>query len=312
MGFFSGVASIAGGLSGLMGGKQSSGGGSVMGGFYAMPKWQQDAYKGLTQFGVKALQNPDLFKPISETADETAAFNMIREGFAPDTAEELSTALAMYQNPYEDIVIKDINEQAAGDYSLLNQYLSGTGQFGSNRAFYNADMAEESRLNSIARARNDAYSNMLRYAMEVSPSWKQSQAEGLAGIGGFQRNLALQQALAPFAAAQTAQGLISSFPVGLFQGAANYSGGGAPKPNTFDKISGVASAVGSLAGLFSDRALKKDIVKIGAIKGLGVYKYAYKWGREAIGFMADEVEAVFPDAVKSLLGIKIVDYGRIL
>lgn len=63
----------------------------------------------------------------------------------------------------------------------------------------------------------------------------------------------------------------------------------------------------------SDRRLKKDIKKIGrADNGLPIYSYRLKSGGPTqFGFMADEVEAVNPDAVAThKSGFKMVDYGK--
>lgn len=66
-------------------------------------------------------------------------------------------------------------------------------------------------------------------------------------------------------------------------------------------------------GLFSDRRLKTDIKQIGvADNGLNIYSYKYIWGGPTqIGYMADEVEKVAPQAVGQFNGYKTVDYGMI-
>lgn len=64
---------------------------------------------------------------------------------------------------------------------------------------------------------------------------------------------------------------------------------------------------------FSDRRLKKNISRIGtADNGLPIYRYQYKSGGPfVIGFMADEVEKVAPEAVVTMPnGYKAVDYER--
>lgn len=70
---------------------------------------------------------------------------------------------------------------------------------------------------------------------------------------------------------------------------------------------------GALGGLFSDRRLKKDIKRVGtAGNGLGIYSYQYIWGGpQQLGYMADEVERVAPDAVSSIGGLKLVDYSKV-
>ena len=64
--------------------------------------------------------------------------------------------------------------------------------------------------------------------------------------------------------------------------------------------------------LFSDRRLKEDIKPIGkADNGLTIYSYRYK-GHNAthLGFMADEVEKLHPEAVSECDGFKMVDYSK--
>jgi len=66
-------------------------------------------------------------------------------------------------------------------------------------------------------------------------------------------------------------------------------------------------------GLLSDRRVKRNVRRIGtAGNGLGIYAYQYIWGGpEQIGYMADEVEKVSPEAVRDFGGLKVVDYGRV-
>jgi hypothetical protein len=70
---------------------------------------------------------------------------------------------------------------------------------------------------------------------------------------------------------------------------------------------------GILTSLFSERRLKQDVRRIGtADNGLPIYAYAYTNDPKTthIGFMADEVEQVNPDAVSEFMGFKTVDYGK--
>lgn len=73
------------------------------------------------------------------------------------------------------------------------------------------------------------------------------------------------------------------------------------------------SSNGVLTSLFSDRRLKQDIRRIGtADNGLPIYAYAYRNDPKTthIGFMADEVEKIHPEAVSEFMGAKMVDYGK--
>ena len=64
---------------------------------------------------------------------------------------------------------------------------------------------------------------------------------------------------------------------------------------------------------FSDRRLKVDIKRLFRIGSLGVYEYRYAGGKQKhIGFMADEVKKVYPQAVKRHPnGYDMVDYSMI-
>ena len=67
---------------------------------------------------------------------------------------------------------------------------------------------------------------------------------------------------------------------------------------------------------WSDRRLKRDIVRVGttAVLGLPVYAFSYVWdrGKRVVGVMADEVAGVRPTAViDDPSGFKAVDYGQI-
>lgn len=72
-------------------------------------------------------------------------------------------------------------------------------------------------------------------------------------------------------------------------------------------------AAGTLGAAFiSDRRMKRDIRKVGQNGPLGVYEFRYTWSDKFHrGYMADEVEAVKPEAVTQLGAIKAVDYAQL-
>lgn len=82
-------------------------------------------------------------------------------------------------------------------------------------------------------------------------------------------------------------------------------------------INSALSGAGSMAMMFSDRRLKKNIVEMGKRPdGLGLYMFNYisepDYMLKHIGVMADEVEKLYPDAVVThKSGYKMVDYGRL-
>jgi hypothetical protein len=73
------------------------------------------------------------------------------------------------------------------------------------------------------------------------------------------------------------------------------------------------------ASLFSDRRLKKHVDRVGnyRVRGetIGIYFFRYlwepKWWPRHTGFMADEVKAVVPEAVKRAFGFDQVDYSAL-
>jgi hypothetical protein len=93
-----------------------------------------------------------------------------------------------------------------------------------------------------------------------------------------------------------------------------------PPPSGASQVGGMASGLGSLASgvasLFalSDRRTKHDIKRIGYTDhGLPIHSFKYKGDdseRTHIGFIADEVERRDPGAVKTIDGMKHVDYAR--
>lgn len=93
-------------------------------------------------------------------------------------------------------------------------------------------------------------------------------------------------------------------------------------PSAWDTISGLMSSAGNAAkgaaalGALCDRRYKEDITRIGTTdNGLPLYTFRYIGDPEKrlnVGVMAQEVEAVNPDAVSEINGIKIVDYAKAL
>lgn len=64
---------------------------------------------------------------------------------------------------------------------------------------------------------------------------------------------------------------------------------------------------------WSDRRLKRDIVRIGEVDGMGVYTFRYVWDNvRRIGLMAQEVMRVRPHAVSEINGFLAVNYAEAL
>lgn len=95
-----------------------------------------------------------------------------------------------------------------------------------------------------------------------------------------------------------------------------YQGQAAQNAQFTSDLFGLGGAALRSPGLFAlcDRRLKTDIERIGTHQatGLPVYSFRYLWGEPSVGFMADEVEAVLPEAVIEVDGVKAVNYGLVL
>ena len=144
----------------------------------------------------------------------------------------------------------------------------------------------------------------------------------LAGLGNTQRSIEQSQATAPISLAQVQQALLSGLPLSLFTGQSTNSNGTSSgtstqtttsSPSLLGGIGQGAQAAASLAALFSDRRLKRDIRALGQRGDHKWYSYEYVWGGgRTQGVMADEVLAIDPGAViVHPSGYLMVDYGRI-
>jgi len=108
-----------------------------------------------------------------------------------------------------------------------------------------------------------------------------------------------------------------------YQGAvaANYAGQMAGYNARLAQIGAQNAALGNLLGTlggaaiwkWSDRRLKRDVMRIGTGRyGLPLYVWRYVWGGSGIGYMADEVTLVRPDAVRiGADGFARVNYGAL-
>ena len=85
----------------------------------------------------------------------------------------------------------------------------------------------------------------------------------------------------------------------------------ANRQGLFDLLGAGAMAYAYNPMAWSDRRLKRDIVRIGQRNGLPLYVWRYVWGTLGIGHMADEVRKVRPDAVHRVNGYDAVDYGAL-
>lgn len=179
-----------------------------------------------------------------------------------------------------------------------------------NRGFREGTPAFESELRRFSEQRNDAYNQL------ALTGRGQSVQEILAA-----RNQPLNEISALMSGSQVSQPNFINTPQSQVSGV-DYAGMvrdnyATESANYQGMLGGLAGLGGSMMGAgakmyaASDRRLKDDIRPIGkAANGLTIYAFRYKGEQQTtIGFMADEVEDIHPEAVGEVGGFKVVDYA---
>lgn len=212
---------------------------SSQSGFALLPKELQNAFKqyGSQLGGLFSGNQSGAFTPLQQTEDETAAFNQIRQGLAP-TQQSFSNDISMFMNPYDDYVVNDINRQAQGQNSLVNQAATQAGQQGSNRSFLATSDVEQNRLNNIGQFRQNQYNTAVNNVLGPLAQLRQQDISNLLGIGGFQRDLNTQTQQAPFNALQMYGNLLGAIP----------QSGGSTSTGKSSSTNGILGGIGSLFG----------------------------------------------------------------
>lgn len=305
MGFFGGITKMLGG------GSESSS--TSQSGFALLPEEIQRAYKNLGTEATKYIGDAgaQMFTPLQQTADETRAINMLRQGTAP-TSQSIASDIQMQMNPYNQFVIDEINRQMQGENSALNQQLNQAGQLGSNRGMLGANDIDLSRANQIGGFLQGQYNTALQNALTTLPQARQTDIGNLFNIGQFQRGLAGETSQAPMTALRNISQVIGVLPQ---SGGSTSSGSSSSSGGIGSAISGaagLAKGIGAVAGLFSDRRLKSNIVKVGEKNGHNIYEFNYNGDdKRWRGVMAQEVAELCPEAVSLIDGYMAVDYDKI-
>jgi hypothetical protein len=316
LGFFSGLSGIAGAASGLFGGSKTSQAVPASG-YYSMPPEYQKNYKAYnTQLG-DLFSNPataqNMFTPMALGQGEQNALGNLAQGFTA-TPESINQDLSMLMNPFDQYVTNDINREAQGQNSLVNQFGSQTGQMGSNRNFLATSDVEQNRLNNIGKFKQSQYNTAIDQILNNLTNSRRADAQGALAGGTYQRDLDLQTKQAPFTSLSAYGGLLGAIPTQFgTQSQASTVEGGSKAGDILGKIGTAAQIAGSLAGFFSDRELKQDIEFVGLENGYNIYEFSYKDdpSKKYIGVIAQEVESLTPGAVKEIGGYKAVDYDKI-
>lgn len=231
-------------LSGLTGGQKTK---IPSSGFYAMPSQYQGLYNTLlgqanNLYGDNAAA-AQAFTPTPINAGERTALDNLYAGFAP-TEDSIRRDTQMFMNPYNDYVINDINREAQGQNSLVNQAATRAGQQGSNRSFLGTSDVEQQRLNSIGQFRQGQYNTALNAVLNNLIPQRQQDASNAMTAGSFERGIDMGTKQAPYAALTAGQQSLAGFPTsfGNFgtQEQTIKTGGG---------LGGLLGTVGSIASL---------------------------------------------------------------
>jgi hypothetical protein len=166
---------------------------------------------------------------------------------------------------------------------------------------FNQDLASTEYGNAYNRYNNDQ-TNLFNRLAAIS-GFGQTSSGQLMGAGTNYAN-SVNELTSNLANAQVA--------------ASNQGGGGSLFGGLADLGSaayGLGKGYGALkaAGFFSDARLKTGIKKVGTVKGVNVYEYAYKWepSLRYRGVMAQEILESHPEAVGVCEGFLCVDYGQL-
>lgn len=291
------MSSVAGSLFGSSGQERPS---QQASGFAALPSDLQNVFRDLTlTAGDFIASTGDAFRPIDLTSQEIMVGEQFGLPFTDPAA--YSQSVQSFLNPYRDIITQDINRDFEGAFNAANAAASQAGAFGSTRQMQALGDVERARSDAISRAMADQYGQAL--------GQRQQSLGNLLGFGGLQRDLSLQQSQAPLNQLGAVSNIISPL-LGTSTGTGRYTTQGSS--GSVNDIASIAQLGMSLAGLFSDERLKKNIVKIGRKNNLDLYEYEYLWSpQKFIGYMAQEVKEKFPQAISYIGKYMTVDYGVI-
>lgn len=250
------------------------------------------AYGGLSpqgfQQGVQGYMNPFVQNAMGATAAQMQNVNQQQQqqllgqgissgAFGGDRGRIARAALANQQNLALGQTLGQMASQ--GYQGAAQNYLTGLGQQG----------ALSAQMGALGAGAQQAGLQGAQAQLGAGTLGQQTEQAGKTAL----YNQFLQQQAYPF---QVAQFLAN---IAMGTGALSGSQTTTTQPMSF----------------FSDRRLKHDIKRIGeSDEGLPIYAFKYKQDPDQhthVGFMADEVEKVRPDAVGLAGGYKTVNYDKI-
>jgi Chaperone of endosialidase len=259
----------------------------------------------------------------------SAAMQGTSQAYGGLSPQGFQQGVAGYMNPFVNQAmgataaqLQNVNQQQ--QQQLLGQGIS-QGAFGGDRG----KIAQSALMNQQNLALGNTLSNM---AQQGYQSAAQNYLTGIGQQGALANQMGALGAGAQAAGLQGAQAQLGAGTLGQ----QTQQAGNTALYNQFLQqqaypfqvaqfLANIAEGTGALSGsttttqqpmpFFSDRRLKHDIKRIGeSDSGLPIYAFKYKHdpeGHTHVGFMADEVEHVHPEAVGLAGGYKTVDYDKI-
>ncbi len=253
-----------------------------------------DAQNQAGAFGASALNNASL-------ANQGASnqFSLAQAGMQNDAARYGADAANQFNMDYLG------RADSAGQFGAASQNAMEQFNAGQMEAGYGRQLQAAGQLNQFG---NDYAGNTQRDIALMSD------------LGGQERMIDQNYAMAPLAQLQAGGSLFGATPYQLFSGqninttgTMNGTNVTSATPSLFSQML-AAGEVAAKVAAGSDRRMKKDIERIGETQqGLGLYRFSYLWeDRRRVGVMADEVEKIAPNAVLPWFGKYLaVDYGAL-
>jgi len=304
------------------------------------PAWVTDALKGYTDKVNAFGQMPasSLVAPASPLQNQAfdAASQMSGSGLFGEAAGiargavnngDAQSFMSPYTQQVVDTTLQGYDQNAGMQQAALaargaaNKGFGGSrfgvaegllgGQLAQGRASTEAGLRDSAYNTGMgyygdAQNRNLAASGLLSNIGSAEDSNQRANIGLLAGLGETQRGIDANYRTADLSMLQALGQLHGQGQYGLFQGS-NTQGTTVNKdnPGTVAQVGQAAQVAASLAALFSDRRLKRNIVPLGK----GWYAYNYLWSDDLeVGVMADE----HPDAViAGPGGFAMIDYGAL-
>lgn len=233
-----------------------------------------------------------------------------------------------YGNQYTNDVINNAlvdYDQQAGQLQAGNAAAAaknkafGGSRYGLTEAMTNAQLNQDRsslRTGLLSDAYDKSVANKLNTANALTNLGATQGSDSRANIatqltaGADERDIAQQQATSDITLAQILGQLYGQGQYGLFQG--NTTTGkstGTQSGSTMDQIGQAVGTASSLAALFSDVRLKRDIKSLGVRNGRKWYEYKYLWSDKVHqGVMAHENPDIAFDHPS---GYQMVNYGAL-